>query len=90
MDKRKSFNKAALEGQNYDDLQWQKDFAESTGIVIPDKYLFTEKGPRYAIDMLYEQNKRDYMLIKGYDEKTAHSHADALKKEALKGFERLI
>ncbi len=37
MNERKSFNKEALRGNNYDDLQWQKDFADATGIVIPDK-----------------------------------------------------
>jgi len=90
MDERKSFNKEALDGGNYNDLQWQKDFAEQTGIVIPDKYLFSEKGPRYAIDMMYEQNKKDYMQHQGFDQKTAEKHAGNLKKAALNDFEALL
>jgi len=90
MTERKSFNKAALRGEAYDDLQWQKDFAESTGIVIPEQYLFSVKGPKYAIDMMYEQNKQDYIQRDGLSEKAAHGQANASRTAALADLKRLL
>ena len=87
---RKSYNKAALRGENYDDIQWQQDFAEATGIVVPDEYLFTPNAPKYAIDAMYEQNKRDFVEKMGLSPKDAEKRAMANKKAALKSLSELM
>lgn len=90
MNERKSFNKEALRGNNYDDLQWQKDFADATGIVIPDKYLYTSAGPKYAINKMYEQNIIDFMQHEDLTESQAKRKANVRKTAALNDLKELI
>lgn len=86
---RKSYNLAALRGESYNDEQWQADLAETEGIVVPTEYLYTPKGPEYAMEQMRMVNYQDY-LADGMDQATAMKKADGLKEAAMKNFKSLM
>ncbi len=75
----KSFNMAALRGQDIDDKQWQSDMADE-GIYVPDNLLYTAEAPAYAIKAMREKNI-DSAMQRGWTpadaQEMAAKHADA-------------
>ena len=86
---RKSYNLSALRGESYNDEQWQADLAEAEGIFVPTEYLYSPKGPEYAMEQMKMVNFRDY-LADGLDEKAAMKKAEGNKEAAMKNFKALM
>ena len=51
----KSYNTRSLRGEDYDDLEFQRDMS-NTGVVIPDSLLFKPEMNDYVIDQVRKQN----------------------------------
>ena len=86
----KSYNKDALRGAEVDDKDWQADVYEATGIMIPDEYLYTPKGPRFFMKEARKKNINDLQERFGMTEKEAMMKAEPMYKTAMQGYDKLL
>ena len=82
----KSYNLQALRGEDYCDKEWQKDFHEATGVLIPEELLYTPAGPVFAMKELMKQTVKEYMTRYKEPESTAKEKAQYHHDAALKNY----